>query len=108
MSIDVRQRQEPLRERYKRVPADALIIDKAVTQGGVDTDAFHGYFAPGSQDYGIVHSASIRRWEATTIYRIRAISLCRVGDLPRFDNSDYRQPPGRHVDQAERYGYGPG
>jgi uncharacterized OsmC-like protein len=53
-SIDVRQRQDPLRERYRHVPGDARIVDRAETRNGVQTDAFHGYVAPGSRDYGLV------------------------------------------------------
>lgn len=52
--IDVRRRQDPLRERYRTEPNGALITDRARAIKGTETDPFHGFFAPGSQDYGIV------------------------------------------------------
>ena len=42
----VRQRQGPLRERYRRVPADAWITDGARTVNACDEDPFHGAVAP--------------------------------------------------------------
>jgi uncharacterized OsmC-like protein len=54
ISVDVRQRQEPLRDRYKHAPDEASIVDRAATKDGIVSDAFHGYVAPGSKDYGIV------------------------------------------------------
>jgi uncharacterized OsmC-like protein len=51
---DVRARQDPLRARYKEVPQEALITDRARTRGGVETDPFHGSVVPGSKEYGIV------------------------------------------------------
>lgn len=53
-NVDVRRRQDPLRQRYKEAPSEARIVDRAVTRDGVTTDAFHGYVAAGSKDYGIV------------------------------------------------------
>ncbi len=50
---NVRERQEPLRARYKEAPEEAWIIDRAKTTRGVETDPFHGFIQPGSQDYGI-------------------------------------------------------
>jgi uncharacterized OsmC-like protein len=60
--VDVRARQQPLRERYKVATAEAMITDHARTVRGVETDPFHGTIVPGSQDYGIewpfgIHSA---------------------------------------------------
>ncbi len=42
----VRQRQGPLRERYRRVPADAWIADGARTVNACDEDPFHGNVVP--------------------------------------------------------------
>lgn len=58
-TVNVRARQNPLRERYKEVPEEALITDRARTTGGVETDPFHGSLVPGSQEYGIVWPFSI-------------------------------------------------
>lgn len=52
--VDVRARQQPLRDRYKAAPTDALITDHARTINGVETDPFHGTVVPGSKDYGVV------------------------------------------------------
>jgi uncharacterized OsmC-like protein len=57
--VDVRARQQPLRDRYKVAPAEALIVDHARTINGVDTDPFHGTVVPGSQDYGVAWPFSI-------------------------------------------------
>jgi len=51
---DVRTRQEPLRERYREDPAEAMITDRAQTVGGVNEDPFHGQVKPGSLDYGVL------------------------------------------------------
>src|SRR5215510_8891276 len=50
---EVRERQDPLRERYKVAPEEAWIVDRARTGRGLDTDPFHGYTVPGSKDYGV-------------------------------------------------------
>lgn len=50
----VRERQDPLRDRYKENPKEAWITDRGRTTDGVDTDPFHGYVKPGSKDYGVV------------------------------------------------------
>ncbi len=42
----VQQRQDPLRERYGRVPAEAWICDGAQTINGCGGDAFHGAVIP--------------------------------------------------------------
>jgi uncharacterized OsmC-like protein len=51
--VDVRARQQPLRDRYKSAPTEALITDRARAINGVETDPFHGTVVPGSQDYGV-------------------------------------------------------
>jgi hypothetical protein len=58
-TVDVRARQNPLRERYNEAPEDALITDRARTTGGVEMDPFHGSVVPGSKEYGIVWPFSI-------------------------------------------------
>ena len=50
----VHARQDPLRERYKDAPEEAVITDRARTTGGVDTDPFHGHVVVGSEDHGVV------------------------------------------------------
>ena len=50
---DVRSRQAPLRELYKKEPEAALITDRGRTTGGLDTDPFHGYMKPGSQEFTV-------------------------------------------------------
>lgn len=47
-SAGVRERQDPLRERYKTSAGEAAITDRARTTGGADTDPFHGFVVPGS------------------------------------------------------------
>lgn len=42
----VRQRQDPLRARYRTVPADALISDRARTINACGKDPFHGVVVP--------------------------------------------------------------
>ena len=42
----VRQRQGPLRERYRRVPGEARISDGARTVNACDGDPFHGVVVP--------------------------------------------------------------
>jgi uncharacterized OsmC-like protein len=42
----VRQRQSPLRERYRSVPGDAWISDGALTVNGCGGDPFHGVVVP--------------------------------------------------------------
>lgn len=44
----VKQRQEPLRERYRSTPDDARITDGARTSGGARDDPFHGTVLPGN------------------------------------------------------------
>ncbi|HEX9039143.1 MAG TPA: OsmC family protein [Ktedonobacterales bacterium] len=59
--VDVRARQQPLRDRYKVAPADAMISDRARAINGVETDPFHGTVVAGSQDYGLVWPYGIHR-----------------------------------------------
>ena len=59
--VDVRARQQPLRDRYKVAPAEAMITDHARTIRGAEVDPFHGMVAPGSQDYGVVWPFAIHR-----------------------------------------------
>jgi len=56
-----RERQDPLRERYKEKPEEARITDRAIATGGDDTDPFHGVIRPGSQDYGVSWRFGIHR-----------------------------------------------
>jgi len=58
---NARERQDPLRERYKDKPEEAWITDRAKTTGGDDTDPFHGVVRPGSQDYGVAWRFGIHR-----------------------------------------------
>jgi uncharacterized OsmC-like protein len=60
-ATDVRERQDPLRERYKTAPEEARITDRARTKDGLQTDPFHGRVVPGSQDYGIVWPFAIHK-----------------------------------------------
>ncbi len=50
----VRERQDPLRQRYKESKQPAWIMDRGRAVDGVTTDPFHGWAVPGSQDYGAV------------------------------------------------------
>lgn len=43
----VRERQEPLRKRYRTAPETALIVDKAVTLDLDPIDPLHGWLDPG-------------------------------------------------------------
>lgn len=60
--LDVRARQDPLRMRYRKAPAEAMICDCASTIHDAGRDAFHGRVLPGGErrdtafDFGI-HSA---------------------------------------------------
>src|SRR5690606_21626049 len=57
----VRERQDPLRERYRTAPDEAAITDRARTVGGVGTDPFHGFVVPGSEDSGVEWPFGIHR-----------------------------------------------
>jgi len=59
--VDVRARQDPLRKRYREVPEDARITDRAVATGGTGMDPFHGKVVPGSEDHGVVWPFGIHR-----------------------------------------------
>ncbi len=43
----VRERQDPLRRRYRSTPDEALIVDKAVTLDREPFDPLHGWLDPG-------------------------------------------------------------
>ena len=43
----VKQRQDPLRERYRTAPEEALITDSARTVMGISEDPFHSTVVPG-------------------------------------------------------------
>lgn len=60
-STSVRERQDPLRERYRAAPEKAAITDRARTTGGTDTDPFHGFAVPGSEDFGVEWAFGIHR-----------------------------------------------
>jgi uncharacterized OsmC-like protein len=60
-TTDVRERQDPLRERYKTATEEARITDRARTKDGLQTDPFHGQVVPGSQDYGIAWPLAIHK-----------------------------------------------
>jgi uncharacterized OsmC-like protein len=47
MNKRVRERQEPLRERYGTAPSEAWITDRARTEGGTEQDPFHGTVVAG-------------------------------------------------------------
>ncbi len=60
--VDVRARQDPLRERYRTAPEEARITDRGRTVEGELADPLHVWAVPGSQDYGVrwtlgIHSA---------------------------------------------------
>jgi uncharacterized OsmC-like protein len=52
MNKRVRERQEPLRERYRAVPSEAWITDRARTEGGAEQDPFHGTVIAGEGSQG--------------------------------------------------------
>ena len=56
-----RNRQDPLCARYRDVPAEARITDRARTQRGLESDPFHGQVVPGSEDYGLEWPFGIHR-----------------------------------------------
>lgn len=47
MKNRVRERQDPLRERYRTAPSEAWIVDRARTERGVAQDPFHGTLVAG-------------------------------------------------------------
>jgi uncharacterized OsmC-like protein len=55
-AVDVRARQDPLRERYKQAPGEAWITDRGRTAAQRLHDPLHIYAVPGNQEYGV-------RWE---------------------------------------------
>ncbi|MDZ7780753.1 MAG: OsmC family protein [Gemmatimonadota bacterium] len=60
-STSVRERQDPLRERYKAAPEEAAITDRARTTGGTNADPFHGFVLAGSEDFGVSWPFGIHR-----------------------------------------------
>lgn len=60
-STSVRERQDPLRERYQIAPEEAAITDRARTTGGTDADPFHGFVLAGSADFGVRWPFGIHR-----------------------------------------------
>jgi len=59
--VDIKSRQDPLRERYKVAPEEALITDRGRTLEGELDDTAHIWVAPGSQDYGIEWKLGVHR-----------------------------------------------
>lgn len=57
----MRERQDPLRERYEAAPEEAKITDRARTTEGTETDPFHGFVVPGSEDFGVKWPFGIHR-----------------------------------------------
>lgn len=49
----VRERQDPLRARYRTTPGSAAITDCARTRRGTKHDAFHGIVQPGDADHEV-------------------------------------------------------
>lgn len=59
--VDIKARQDPLRERYKVAPEEALITDRGRTLEGELDDTAHIWVAPGGQDYGIEWKLGVHR-----------------------------------------------
>lgn len=60
-NMTVRDRQDPLRERYHKTPQESAITDQAITTGGLSSDPFHGTVHPGSRDNGVAWQFGIHR-----------------------------------------------
>jgi len=60
-TASVRERQDPLRKRYKNAPEEAAITDRARATEGTETDPFHGFVVPGSEDHGVKWPFGIHR-----------------------------------------------
>jgi uncharacterized OsmC-like protein len=60
-TVDVRARQDPLRERYKIAPEEAMITDRGRTVRGDVGDPVHMWVVPGSQDYGVEWKLGLHR-----------------------------------------------
>ena len=56
----VKQRQDPLRERYRTEPQEAFIVDGATTTQNGSEDAFHSLVVPG-KGYDLLWRAGIHR-----------------------------------------------
>lgn len=50
---NVRERQDPLRKKYKSQPDAALITDRAKTSGGAEDDPFNGWVFPGEPEHAL-------------------------------------------------------
>ncbi len=57
----VAERQDPLRERYKEAPGEALITDRARTAADTGSDPFRGNVIPGSEAPGVSWPLGIHR-----------------------------------------------
>lgn len=57
----MRERQEPLRARYRVHPEEALIVDGAKARAEIELDPVHGRVRPGGQDYGVTWEFGIHR-----------------------------------------------
>lgn len=57
----VQRRQQPLIDRYREVPEEARITDRARTVGGLGTDPFHGRVVVGREDHGVEIAFGIHR-----------------------------------------------
>lgn len=57
----VQRRQQPLIERYREAPEEALITDRARTHNGLAGDPFHGRVVIGREDHGVELTFGIHR-----------------------------------------------
>lgn len=57
----VRRRQQPLVDRYRQVPEEAQITDRARTRGGLGEDPFHGRVVIGREEHGVEIRFGIHR-----------------------------------------------
>ena len=58
---DVAAHQDPLRERYRQAPEEAMITDRGRTVEGTLDDPVHVWAVPGSQDYGVEWRLGLHR-----------------------------------------------
>jgi hypothetical protein len=49
MDKSVKERQEPLRKRYRTAPSEAWIVDRARTEPAVGQDPFHATLVAGEE-----------------------------------------------------------
>lgn len=59
--IDIRERQDPLRVRYRTDPGPALITDRGRTVSERLDDPVHMFGVPGIQDYGVQWELGVHR-----------------------------------------------